>query len=117
MPDSDVSLPPHKTVAGEGDRPTHGKRAAKAEGFLALLMIALFVTFIHAISRPTGDLLVEGIVLLVLYFSSWLLAISGTRRGRGAGRIAAIVALGILVASAVLVVVTSLRSMTGPPSG
>jgi hypothetical protein len=117
MPDPDVSLRPHKTVAGEGDRSTHGKRAAKAEGFLTLLMIALFVTFIHAIGRPTGDFLVEGIVLLVLYFSSWLLAIGGTRRGRGAGRLAAIVALGILVASAVLVVVTSLRSMIGPPSG
>lgn len=118
MPNPDTNLPPSETVAGEGDRPKQARRAvANVEGFLAWVMMALLVGFIRALRRPTGDFLVEGNVILLLYSSSWLFAISGARRGRGAARIAAITALGVLATTAVLfVLVPYIAADTRPPA-
>jgi hypothetical protein len=113
MRETDASPLRPKAVATEGGGSACGKCAvANAEGFLALFLIAMFVGFIYFLRRVGGDLVFEGIVLLLLYSCSWLFAIGGTRRGKGASRIAAIVALGILVASAVLVLVSNQPSAT-----
>ena len=117
MPEPDVGSSLPKAVPSEGGGSTRAKRAAaNAEGFLALLLIAVFVGFIYSLRRVTGDFVFEGIVLLLLYSCSWLFAIGGTRRGKGAGKVAAIVALGILVASAVLVLASFIGSMLSRPS-
>ena len=97
-----------------------GGAVAKAEGFLALLLIFMFVAFAYSFHGPrgiTGDFEFEAIVLLLLYSGSWLFAIGGVRRGTGAGRIAAIVALGLLVTSGVLVLVTALSAVGAHPGG
>lgn len=111
---------PHKSnnPAG-GAAPRFGAIAANADGFFALLLIALFAAFICSLRerrRVTGDFLFEPIALLLLYSGSWLFAISGTRRGAGAGRVAAITALALLVVSVALVLAVSIRSLWAPPT-
>jgi len=54
--------------------------------------------------------------LLLLYSGSWLFAISGTRRGAGAGGVAAITALALLMTSVVLVLAVFIRSLWAPPT-
>jgi hypothetical protein len=120
MPEPDVIPSPHKADNPAGVAPSRsGAIAANVHGFLALLLIALFLGFIcslRATRRITGDFLFESIALLLLYSGSWLFAIGGTRRGAGAGRVAAIVSLAILVASAVLVLTAFIRSLWAPPA-
>src|SRR6185312_2571918 len=91
MPEPNMIPSPHKADDPAGVAPSRpGARAANVHGFLALLLIALFLGFIWSLRAPrrsgTGDFLFESIVLLLLYSGSWLFAIGGTRRGAGAGR-------------------------------
>jgi 4-amino-4-deoxy-L-arabinose transferase-like glycosyltransferase len=108
-------IPSPRKVGDSTSQPVrHGAIAAKADGFLALLLIALFLGFIYSLTGPrrvTGDFLFESVALLLLYAGSWLFAIGGTRHGAGAGRVAAFAALALLVASAVLVLAVFIRSL------
>lgn len=116
MPKPDRIPSPHKAdnLAGVASSRS-GAIAANVEGFLALLLTALFLGFIHSLPRRGGgDFLFESIALLMLYSGSWLFAIGGTRRGVGAGRVAAIASLALLVASAVLVLAVFIRSLRAP---
>jgi hypothetical protein len=93
--------------------------APNVDGFLALLLIALFLGFIsslRATRRVTGGFLLESIALLLLYSGSWLFAIGGTRRGAGAGKVAALASLALLVTSVVLVLAAFIRSLWVPPA-
>ena len=83
--------------------PAPRKLFAKAEGYLALLLALAFVLSPMCIRRVTGDFVVEGAVLLAIWACAWLFAIGGSRHGVGAGRLAAILALGLLVLHAVFV--------------
>ena len=116
----DIIPSPHKANQPVGGAPTlSGAIAANADGFLALLLIALFLGFICSLRGPrrvTGDFLFESIALLLLYSGSWLFAISGTRRGAGAGGVAAITALALLMTSVVLVLAVFIRSLWAPPT-
>jgi hypothetical protein len=118
MPEPDIIPSPHKADHHAGVAPPRsGAIAANVEGFLALLLIALFLGFIGSMRAPrrvTGDFLFESIALLLLYSGSWLFAIGGTRRGAGAGRVAAIASLALLVASAVLILAVFIRCLWAP---
>jgi hypothetical protein len=119
MPEPDIIPSPHKADHHAGVAPPRsGAIAANVEGFLALLLlIALFLGFIGSMRAPrrvTGDFLFESIALLLLYSGSWLFAIGGTRRGTGAGRVAAMASLALLVASAMLVLAVFIRSLWAP---
>jgi hypothetical protein len=113
MPGPDRIPSPH-----EADHPADvaqlrsGAGAANFDGFVALLLIALFLGFLRSLrGQLTGDALTELIILLLLYSGSWLFAIGGMRRGTGAGRAAAIAVLALLVASAVYVLAIFIRSL------
>jgi hypothetical protein len=118
MLEPDIIPSPHKADNHAGVAPPRsGAIAANVEGFLALLLIALFLGFIGSMRAPrrvTGDFLFESIALLLLYSGSWLFAIGGTRRGTGAGRVAAMASLALLVASAMLVLAVFIRSLWAP---
>ena len=120
MPEPDIIPSPQKADNPAVVAPSRSEAiAANIDGFLALLLIALFLGFIgflRARRRGTDDFLFESIALLLLYSGSWLFAIGGTRRGAGAGRVAAIASLALLVASAVLVLAVFIRSPWAPPA-
>ena len=117
MPEPDMIPSPHKAVNPAGVAPSRsGVMSANVEGFLALLLIALVLGFIYSLPRRGGDFQFESIVLLLLYSGSWLFAIGGTRRGAGAGRVAALASLALLVTSAVLVLAVFIRSLWAPPA-
>jgi hypothetical protein len=113
MPEPEVNSSPPSSVARPGGGPVRAKNVvANAQGLLALLLIAIFVEFVYSRSgRRTGDFAFDPIILLLLYAGSWLFAIGGTRRGTGAGKIVAISALGILIASVVFVLVFFVHSL------
>lgn len=99
---------------GAGVSPRPEATTANADGFLALLLIALFLGFILSLTGPrrvTGDFLFESITMVILYSGSWLFAISGARRGTGDSRVATMTALALLVASVVLVLAVFIRSL------
>lgn len=99
-------------VAGGYSR--SGVKTANVDGFVALFLIALFLGFLFSFSKPrrvTGDFLFESIALLMPYAGAWLFAISGVRRGAEDGRVAAMTALALLVASVALVLAVFIRSL------
>jgi hypothetical protein len=119
MPESDIIPSPQKADNPPGVTPSRFEAiAANLDGFLALLLITLFLGFIGSMRAHrrlgTGEPEFQAIVLLLLYSGSWLFAIGGTRRGAGANRIAAVASLTLLVASMVLVLAVSIRSLWAP---
>jgi len=116
MPEPQAIPSPCKPDDPTGTAPPHAAAVvAKVEGFLSLLLIALFLGFIGSLRHVTGDFLLESVVLLLLYSGSWLFAIGGARRGAGAGRFAAIASLAILEASAALALAVFIHALWDPP--
>lgn len=108
------TIPPREADDPAGVAPPRpGATTANFDGFLALLLIALFLGFIWSLRTPrrvTGDFLFESLAMLLVYSSAWLFAIGGARRGAGANRVAAIASLMLLSASVVYIVAVIFRS-------
>ncbi|WP_337176159.1 hypothetical protein [Paludisphaera sp.] len=114
MSEPEMIPPPREADDPAGVAPPRpGEMAANFDGFIALLLIALFLGFSRSLGAPrrvTGDFLFESIAMLLVYSGAWLFAIGGMRRGAGANRGAAIASLMLLSASVAYIVAVIFRS-------